>query len=259
MPYLAKIAIYPVKSLDAVHMPQGAFTSGGALLHDREYALMDAEGEFVDGKRYAAIHRLRSMFDVANNCLSLRIEGDEHTRQFHLMEERSALESWLSGYFDKSVTLARNTTIGFPSDTNAPGPTIISTATLQTIAAWFPGLTVEDMRQRFRANLELDGVPPFWEDQLFSNSGEPKPFQIGTVQFLGINPCQRCIVPTRDPNTGEATPAFQRTFVAQRRESLPNWTPRDRFNHFYRLSVNTRVPTSETDKVLYLGDEVCVL
>jgi uncharacterized protein YcbX len=52
---------------------------------------------------------------------------------------------------------------------------------------------------------------------------------------------------------GEATGNFQKIFVTKRRESLPPWTTPARFNHFYRLSVNTNVPESEAGKVLHQG------
>ncbi len=257
-PYLAKILIYPVKSLDGLELQHTGFMPGGALQHDRQYALMDPEGAFVDGKRYASIYRLRSHLCLDTMVLSLRIEGETSTRQFHLQNDCLALETWLSEYFAQPITLAQETTIGFPNDVVSPGPTVISTATLETIASWFPELTIGDIRRRFRANLELDGVPPFWEDRLFSASGEPVPFCIGDVRLLGINPCQRCIVPTRNSYTGDATSEFQKMFVAQRKLSLPEWAAHSRFNHFYRLSVNTRVPMSEVGKVLRVGDRVYV-
>ncbi len=34
------------------------------------------------------------------------------------------------------------------------------------------------MRRRMRANIEIDGVPGFWEDGLFAASGETVAFQL---------------------------------------------------------------------------------
>ncbi len=130
---------------------------------------------------------------------------------------------------------------------------------IEEIASWFPEMSVEEMRLRLRANLEIGGVPPFWEDQLFTEAGRYVQFQVGEVLFEGINPCQRCVVPTRNSITGEATANFQKIFVTRRRETLPPWTTSARFNHFYRLSVNMRVPESEAGKVLRHGDVLKVL
>lgn len=82
---------------------------------------------------------------------------------------------------------------------------------------------------------------------------------MGEVLFSGVNPCQRCVVLTRDAVTGEADRSFQKEFMAKRKATLPSWVELSRFNHFFRLSVNTRVPESEAGKVLQVGDEVRML
>lgn len=258
-PFLAGIYIYPIKSLDALSVTQAKILASGALESDREFALFDGQGNFVNGKRYAKIHQIRSSFDLSSRSLSLAIQGAEQKDIFHIDKDRIKLESWLSNYFGFAVKIQQNLTMGFPDDTDSPGPTIISTATLELVTSWFPGLTVEDIRLRFRANLEIGGVPPFWEDQLFGKEGELVTFQIGAVKFEGVNPCQRCIVPTRDAITGETYPNFQKIFIEKRKETLPDGIVRSRFNHFYRLSVNTRVVESQEGKVLHLGDEVKLL
>ncbi len=112
------------------------------------------------------------------------------------------------------------------------------------------------MRQRLRANIEIGGVPAFWEDQLFADADEIVQFKIGEVLFEGINPCQRCIVPTRNSRTGESYPNFQKLFSQKREETLPSWVNLSRFNHFYRLSVNTKIPASEAGKMVQVGDEI---
>jgi hypothetical protein len=37
---------------------------------------------------------------------------------------------------------------------------------------------------------------------------------------------------------------------------LPAWSPRDRFDHFYRFSTNTRVATFQSNQLLRVGDPV---
>lgn len=255
-PYLAAIYIYPIKSLDPVAVTQVTLLNSGALQHDREFALVDEQGRFVNGKRHAKIHQLRSMFDPELQWLTLQIQGTNETAVFHLNSDRMALEAWLSDFFGFSVKLIQNTLMGFPDDTNASGPTVISTGTLEEVASWFPNLSVDKIRFRLRANLEIGGVPPFWEDQLFAQEGQFVQFRVGEVLLEGINPCQRCVVPTRDSQTGEVTANFQKIFVQRRRETLPSWVTLSRFNHFYKLSVNTTVPESEAGKNLCSGDAI---
>ncbi|MCL1463873.1 MOSC domain-containing protein [Argonema galeatum] len=256
MPYIAGIFIYPFKSLDAVAVTQATVLASGALEGDREFAIFDAQGRFVNGKRNAKVHLLRSTWDATAKAISLQIQGTEEKQTFHLETELTELEAWLSDYFGFTVQLARNSLLGFPDDPIASGPTVISTATLETVASWFPGISVDEMRLRLRANIEIGGVPPFWEDQLFANAEEVVRFQVGEVMLEGINPCQRCIVPTRNPLSGETYPNFQKVFSSKRQETLPSWVNLSRFNHFYRLSVNTKVSASSAGKVLHIQDEV---
>ena len=98
-------------------------------------------------------------------------------------------------------------------------------------------------------------MPAFWEDHLFA--GDPRStvrFRIGDVNFEGSNPCARSPVPARDAHTGADFVGFQKRFSEMRRAELPAWSPEERFDHFYRLSTNTRVPPTEQGKVLRLGD-----
>jgi uncharacterized protein len=148
--------------------------------------------------------------------------------------------------------------MGFPDDTVSPGATIVSTATLKAIASWYPELDPEDIRQRFRANIEIDGVPAFWEDQLFTTPEQTVRFKVGEVEFMGVNPCQRCTVVTRDSHTGEVSPRFQKTFVENRKNTLPQWVERSRFDHFFRLAINTRLSPTEVGKEIKIGDPITI-
>lgn len=256
-PYLAKILTYPVKSLDGQSLSDVRVLRSGALEEDRRYALVDAAGKYVNAKRFARIHLLRSCFDAQARTVTLR-DGQRSPATFHLDRDRESLGRWVSEFFGFAVTLQENSAAGFPDDTDSPGPTIISTATLAEVASWFPGITTDQMRVRIRANLEISGVPAFWEDRLYGVAGTELRFEIGPVQFDGINPCQRCVVPPRDPITGENYPAFSNIFRQRREQTLPDWAERSRFNHFYRLAINTRLPVTEAGKLLHVGDPVIV-
>jgi uncharacterized protein len=263
IPYLAKILLYPVKSLDGVEVERAKVLDSGALEHDREFAIFDERGRFVNGKRHGKIHLLRvsysSQFKFLDKTISLKIPGIDSQQVFHLHEEQQALEATLSDFFEFPVTLKQNSLMGFPDDTDSPGPTVISTATLTEVASWFPGLSVDEMRRRIRANIEIDGVPAFWEDRLFREQGDLVSFRVGDVDFFGVKPCQRCIVPTRDSYLGEAYPNFQKIFVNHRQATLPKWVTSSRFNHFYRLSINTELPASSAGKILQIGTKVEII
>jgi uncharacterized protein len=253
---LDRITLFPIKSLGGIDVTTATILPSGALQHDREFALIDTDQKIVNAKRNSAIQQLRSTFNLTDRTLTIGVETP--TTTFHLDADRGAIAAWFSEYFGFAVTLIQNTDTGFPDDLASPGPTIVSTASLETVSQWYPGTDVAEMRRRFRTNLELTDVPAFWEDQLFDRAETPRLFTIGQVAFQGINPCQRCIVPTRDALTADPTPHFQKTFLTERAASLPIGINRDQFNHFYRLAVNTRIPPSEAGKHLHPA-ELCEL
>ncbi len=199
--------------------------------------------------------QLRCEFDAEIKEVRLWQNGESSPTQFQL-DAPDRIEKWLGDFFGFPVTLRREPKKGFPDDREAFGPTITSDASLREIQKWFPELTLESLRRRFRTNLELTGGEPFCEDRLFGAPGELKPFQIGAVKFFGHNPCQRCVVPTRDPDSGKAVADFQKKFMELRKKFLPEWANAQRFNHFYRFAVNTSIPPAEAGKSLRVGDAV---
>lgn len=257
---LSRIFIHPIKSLDAVAVSSAKISSGGSLEQDRAYAIFDAAGKVVNGKRTDRVHALRSAWSDDFREVLLWPEGESAASAMRFVPtEPEPVNRWLSEFFGFAVTLRHNAQNGFPDDLAAFGPTIVGEASLREVQRWFPELTLESVRRRFRSNLELDGDVPFWEDRLFGAPGELKPFQLGSVQLLGHNPCQRCVVPTRDPESGAAVDDFQKIFMQRRRETLPAWATRERFNHFYRFAINTSVPPTEAGKNLTVGDAVSEL
>ena len=253
--HLGKIQIFPIKSLDGLLVEQSQITSGGILANDRIYAIFDQDGKVVNGKRTARVHELRCKFDAAIKEIQLWQNGGSSPTQFYF-DAPEKIEKWLADFFGFPVTLRRESKKGFPDDREAFGPTITSDASLREIQKWFPELTLESLRRRFRSNLELVGDAPFCEDRLFGAPGELKPFQIGAVKFFGHNPCQRCVVPTRDPDSGKAVTDFQKRFMKLRKKFLPEWANAQRFNHFYRFAVNTSIPPTESEKSLRVGDAI---
>ena len=223
MAHLERILIYPVKSLDGLSLPSVRLLKSGALEGDRRFALLDSQAKYVNGKRHSHIHHLRSSFDAMTRTLHLRNGDGRRAGSFDVDHERNRLQEWLSEFFGFAVQFQENPAAGFPDDTDSPGPTIISTATLHEVASWFPGLDGDHIRKRMRAKLEIDGVPAFWEDRLYGVAGTKMRFRIGNVDFDGINPCQRCVVPPRDPVSGEGYPEFAKVSREKREETLPPW------------------------------------
>jgi len=262
MATLERVRIYPVKGLDAVEVDAAEVLDGGTLAGDREFALFDADaGDDVDGsphengvfnaKHSDRFHELDAEYNPESAELTLEIGSDHRT--FDLDSEREAASTWFSDLFDHELTLRRNGSLGFV-DRRGMGPSVVSTATLEAVASWFDGMTVESARRRLRANLEVSGVPAFWEDRFVGDDAPA--FEVGGVRLEGATPCARCVVPERDPETGEPTPKFRERFVTRREETFPEWADADAFDHFYTLMLIARVPDRERGRTLRVGDPV---
>jgi uncharacterized protein YcbX len=257
-PRLEHITVYPVKSLDPHAVERTTIRPDGGLAHDREFAVVDADGTYVNGKNEPRVHGLRSWFDPKAGRLTLRA-GDGDPAAFDL-EDRDGIEAWLEAFFGRPVELRRDERGGFPDDTTAAGPTVVAEATLEAVAGWFDGIDAAEMRRRLRPNLVVSGVEPFWEDRLYADRESAVAVRVGDCEFLGSNPCRRCAVPARDPETGEPTPGFRRRFVERRRATLPEWAEEAWFeNGHYRLMANTFTPEATVGRELRVGDEVEIL
>jgi len=270
--WLANIRLHPIKGLDPVSVPEARIGPNGGLRLDRAWVLFTVDGKWINGKNNPPIHWIRAEYDphVASVTLTAPAAATgsgagtskrEPTgaaaikpAKFSFPSETEAAAEWFSEYFGQRVIL-RHIPEGAPDDGLAPGPTIVSTASLQAVCDLFPGMELNEVRERFRTTLEIEGVPAFWEDQLFGeDENYVVRFQIGEVAFEGSNPCARCPVPPRNPRTGEELIGFQKKFSDMRRASMPHTSPRERFDHFYRLATNTRVASTQEGKLLRVGD-----
>jgi uncharacterized protein len=247
LPFVARIDLYPIKGFDALGVDTATVLPSGALAGDRRWAFVDTRARFVNGKGFPAIHRIRTRIDPD---ASTAVFDDEH---FLLAGDATPIEDWLSSRLGTGVRLQENPTAGFPDDTDAPGPTVIATATLATVAAWFD-LSLEATRARFRANIEIGGVPAFWEDGFYGRT-----CLAGDVPLVLNNPCARCAVPSRDARSGEPIAGFQKRMAEQRQATLPAEVDRSAFDHYYRLAVNTRLAPGSIGGVVRAGDAVRIL
>jgi uncharacterized protein YcbX len=274
-PRLLNIRLHPIKALDPLHVMEARIGPNGGLELDRVWALYSADGRWVNGKRTAAIHLIRAAYAADIRSVTLTVPGDRRqipAMTFAFPDDTEGAAEWFSMYFEQAIQV-RYTREGFPDDGLAPGPTIVSTASLAAVCEWFPGMALDEARRRFRTTLEIDAdsgpqarhtnghartpemLPAFWEDQLFADSeSSVVRFKIGDVALEGSNPCARCPVPARDSQTGANDDGFQKRFIDLRRAQLPPWAPAERFDHFYRLAINTRIPSTECGKLLRVGD-----
>lgn len=254
-PIVSRITIYPVKSLDGISL-QSSQVGRGGLLHDREYAILNSNGKYINGKSTPLVHSLRSKLDFENEVISFREETESTWNDFHLQKERKAIDDHLSAFFKTPVTLSQNREGRYMDIPDIAGLTILSTESLEAVADWFDGMDIEETRKRFRATIEISGVPAFWEDKLFTEEGTAIEYKIGEVTCLGVSPRARCVVPSRHPQTAEIIHAFPKTFAKHRAANLPPWSTLEDYGHSYYLTVNCYIPPVEFGKRIETGDEV---
>jgi len=237
----------------------------GTFDGDREYALVDpgagdiAEDRFdtvgrtFNGKEIDHTHEVTSAFDPDTDALTLTTDDTGETQRFDLGSERAAASEWFSGFVGESVELRHRDPPGF-LDRPTLGPSVISTATLEAVASWFDGMTPEGARIRLRPNVEIGGVPAFWEDRFLGE--DPSGFEVGGVRFEGAEACARCVVPSRDPDTGDPIERFRERFAERREATLPEWAEKDAFEHFFTVMLITEVPEAGRGRRVGVGDEV---
>jgi uncharacterized protein YcbX len=254
MAYVANLGVHPVKTLDRVNVEEARITESGRLEYDRRYAFVESDEELIKGLRHDELTRLDSTFDLESESLS--VQTSEEEQRFHLQENVEEAEQWFSGYLGTEVTIERDPEAGFVARSDA-GPSVISTATLEEVASWFDDITAAEIRRRMRVNIEIGGVPPFWEDRFV---GESAPlFEINGVRFTGIEPCSRCVIPLRDPESGEITPGFQNTFLENRKRTFPEWADSDVFDNYFYLMLIADVLEEDRGTPIRVGDTVTLI
>jgi uncharacterized protein YcbX len=270
MAHVEGLRLYPVKGLDGTEVESARITAAGTLAGDREFAMCDPDADRIEtgsdmqtlaynGKQTDRIHDVRTGVDPETAVLTVEPKGAGDRRRFDLSTEsgRTAASEWFGDFVGEPVECRRHEPPAFVDRPDA-GPSVISTATLEAVASWFDDMTVEGARRRLRANVEVGGVPAFWEDRFV---GEDAPeFVVGegdnAVRFEGAEPCSRCIVPSRNPETGDPLPEFKQRFVERREATFPEWADRDAFPHLYTVMLISRVPEGSRERSISVGESV---
>jgi uncharacterized protein YcbX len=205
-PYLQRISIYPVKSLDGISPETAVISESGCLKWDREFAIFDKEGKYVNGKSHPGIHLLRAEFNLDDHEVVLSGPENKNRSSFHLQEDRKEIDAWLSDFFNQQVSLLQNQEGKFMDDPDLGHVTVAGTASFNSVSSWFSITDPEEVRRRLRVTLEISGLDAFAEDGLFADKGRVVRFKIGDVNMLGMRPRERCVVPTRHPETAAGNP-----------------------------------------------------
>lgn len=257
-PHISRIRIYPVKSLDPIEL-QSAELGTYSLLHDREFAILAKDGRLINGKRTGRVNELKASYDLEKQLIHLVPRAGGTSKSFALAEEDPALIKYLEDFFEIPVHFLRRTKGELMDIPKMSSITIVSEASLQSLQADIVDVSLENLRLRFRTNLEIGGVSPYWEEQLFQAPGVGMCFKIGKVELIGVSPRARCNVPPRDPLNGETDKSFIKKMLQSREAHLPDNSTLAQFGSLYHLTINLYLPESEKGKTINVGDPIEIL
>ena len=103
IPTVSHLFIHPIKSLDRLSVTEARLLASGSFAHDREFALFNQDGNFVNGKRQPRVHLIRAEYDLAKFTVTLRDQERHNPQTFHLLKERARLEAWFSDLGDRVI------------------------------------------------------------------------------------------------------------------------------------------------------------
>ncbi len=242
---LAKIMIYPIKSLRGIDVTQAVVESRG-LQHDRRWMVVDAEGAFVTQRKHPHMALVDVGFEPEGaKTMTLSAPGQEsitfpcfpeaqapeHQVQIWRSECR-ALDMgeeparWLSEWMKQPCRL-----VYMPSSTRRDiNPLYATGEGIVSFADGYPCLVIsqaslDDLNQRleqaismkrFRPTFVVEGAEPFAEDEWCD-------VQIGHVLMKGVKGCDRCHMITIDPATGQKGKEPSATLSTYRKRDGKIW------------------------------------
>jgi uncharacterized protein YcbX len=243
------LRLYPVKGFAGADTEAARISDSGTLEHDREFALYD--DEVLNGRETEAVYGYTASVTPSGTLAVESPHGEGVVVGFD-DEGRRRLEGWLDRN-GLDATVLRDDGVGFVDRRDRlASVSVVSTGTVREVASWFDGVDPDGMRRRLRMNVEVSGVEAFWEDGFAG--GDAPDLSVGGVRLEGVEPCNRCVVPTRDPDTGEVTNGFREAFIEGRRPTVPDREP---FDRDYTVGLICRVADEDRgSSTLRVGDIV---
>jgi uncharacterized protein len=206
---VSQLAVAPVKGM-GLH-PAGEVELGQhGVTGDREFLVVGQDGNLLLTARTPALLQVESTWDQARNVLALRFPDGEVvqgtpepgapavTRMYDGREIPGRiipgpLSTRLSGYLGREVLLFKRAPDHIGTDDEPV--TLMSEASLQALAPEFGGVTPD--ARRFRMTITITGTDA-WAEHGWGGQR----VGIGETIVGAIDPVPRCVVTTRNPDSG---------------------------------------------------------
>ena len=206
---VSQLAIAPVKGMRLQRSTQIQLGRHG-VAGDRAFLIVDDDGKLLQTARNPGLLRIEPSWDPARNVLALRFPDGSVvkdapepgtaavTRMYDGREIPGRvipgpLSAALSGCLGRAVHLFKRAADHLGSDDRPV--TLMSEASLHALGAEFSG-TAPDPR-RFRMTITVTGADP-WAEHSWSG----QQVTIGDVTLGVLTPVPRCVVTTRNPESG---------------------------------------------------------
>lgn len=235
---IARLYLYPIKSCAAVALDECRVLATG-LAHDREWMVVDAQGEMLTQRTQPRMALVRARpdgallrvaapgmppLDVPMLCevdqAGRRVDTGVWRDRFAALDCGPQAAQWFSAFLGQAARLLRFD----PAVARAVSPTWLGGRAAQTLFAdGYPlmvlgSASLDDLNRRlaargvpavdmlrFRPNLVLEGLEPYEEDYLGAWTIGT---QDGEVRLQMAKPCTRCPVPNVDPARGAPDPRW---------------------------------------------------
>lgn len=210
MAHVVRFNVTPLKSTALHHPPEIRIERFGAA-GNRELFLVTEDGKLFGGSKLGRLVRIRAEHDPERQTLRVVFpDGGSLEGSTLALGERVEVDFWgrrvgarvlegpwaeaFSRFAGRPLRLARVERAGDGVDVRPL--TLVSLASIQELAR-HGGVDQLDPR-RFRMTIEIDGVEPHEED-----TWSGRQLRVGDALLLVGDPVPRCVVTTRDPDTGE--------------------------------------------------------
>lgn len=234
---LSEIWIYPVKSLGGIRQSEALVEEKG-LQYDRRWMIVDENGKFLTQRVNAHMALLDVAIQSDGLLISHRFQSDDQTLvPFESVSNQTIqvkvwddlvlarticdqADIWLTRQLGKNVRIVE---MSEQTQRNMD-PAYSGKEALVSFADDFPYLLISEgslqdlnsklekpvTMKRFRPNFVISGTEPFAED-LWKN------VRIGTVEFIVAKPCERCVLVSIDPITGQKGAEPLKTLASYRK------------------------------------------